>query len=330
MLLRRVGWTGSSAALHAAARRGVSFRCPSCSEPLAPHPPSDEAPDGGSMSLRCAAGHSIDVAKQGHVNLIPSGRRRPSAPKARGDADASIRARRTFFERGHYRQQAQGVAHAVSAALLESESSGSCGSRRAQVLDAGCGEGRYLREIEHQLGDRAQLWGTDLSKLAVRFAAKRQPTASLAVAASHRLPFDDAQFDVVLCVFAPRALSEFFRVLRPGGALIVADAGPRHLDGLKLALYEGRDPPAPVAPADEGDTQATMQLPEPVRTVQETSLANFEAEDARLLLAMTPFFWVASAELQLGLGADAPLQTTIDFAITTYRRRCSSEGGCAK
>jgi 23S rRNA (guanine745-N1)-methyltransferase len=176
-----------------------------------------------------------------------------------------------------------------------------------------------LRELEQQLGDRVQLWGTDLSKLAVRYAAKRQPTAAFAVAASHRLPFDDSQFDVVLSVFAPLALAEFFRVLRPGGALIVVEGGPHHLDGLRAAVCEGREPLA-AARADRLSDPHTPQLPEPVATMRATSFHKFEAEDAKLLLAMTPYYWVASSELQNGIAEDAPLKTAVDFVITTYRK----------
>ncbi len=256
------------------------------------------------------------------MNLIPSGRRQPKVPKVRGDSDVAVRARRAFFERGHYRQQVQAVARAVGAALLETSSDKGSHRRRAPILDVGCGEGRYLREIEQQLGNRVQLWGTDLSKLAVRYAAKRQPTAAFAVAASHRLPFDDSQFDVVLSVFAPLALAEFFRVLRPGGALIVVEGGPHHLDGLRAAVCEGREPLAAVR-VDRPSDPRTPQLPQAMTRLREMSFDRFQAEDAKLLLAMTPYYWVASSELQNGIAADAPLKTTVDFAITTYRKETS-------
>lgn len=176
MLRRRSG--GAEAAVSRAARRAVHFRCPTCSEPLRPEPP---------RTLRCAKGHSVDVAKEGHCHLVPAGRRQPQkAPKVRGDTDGSIRARRSFFEAGHYQLQASAVAAAVGAAL------GSVApDRPAAVLDAGCGEGQYLRAVERQLGEHSSLWGTDLSRLAVRYAAKRQPRATYAIAASHRLPFDE-------------------------------------------------------------------------------------------------------------------------------------------
>ena len=70
---------------------------------------------------------------------------------------------------------------------------------RRQVLNAGCGEGAYLRLLER---DEAQLWGTDVSKLAVRYAAKRQPAAHFAVGSPHALPFSDGSFDVVFSCFA--------------------------------------------------------------------------------------------------------------------------------
>jgi SAM-dependent methyltransferase len=56
-----------------------------------------------------------------------------------------------------------------------------------------------------------------------------------------QLPFFDESLDLVVGVFAPDALAEYARVLRPGGALVLASAGPDHLDALlneeKYATY---------------------------------------------------------------------------------------------
>ena len=62
------------------------------------------------------------------------------------------------------------------------------------VLDAGCGEGRYLRcchDVLEAAGVECHGYGIDVSKLAVRLAARRSPHLSYAVASSYVLPFQD-------------------------------------------------------------------------------------------------------------------------------------------
>jgi len=127
-----------------------SFRCPSCGEPLG------EVVAG----IRCPNGHSFDRAREGYVNLLPAGRvkGRPS-----GDDDMMVRARRSVFDAGLYDPVINGVADAVVSALA--------GIPAADVLDIGCGEGSYGHAIAAR--SDAQVWGIDISKAAVKLAARR-------------------------------------------------------------------------------------------------------------------------------------------------------------
>ena len=96
----------------------------------------------------------------------------------------------------------------------------------ARVLDAGCGTGGLLRALHHaQPG--WQLSGLDFSPLACTFARDRTG-GNVAEGSVLALPFGDGIFDgVVSCdvvcqVKDPAvALREFFRVLRPGGTLVL-------------------------------------------------------------------------------------------------------------
>ena len=40
--------------------------------------------------LRCAGGHAVSVARQGHVNLLPAGRLQPKHAAAAGDDKAMV------------------------------------------------------------------------------------------------------------------------------------------------------------------------------------------------------------------------------------------------
>lgn len=177
------------------------FRCPVCKGEL----------DEDGRRWRCADGHAYDVAKEGYVNLLITHQRRQREP---GDSADMLRHRRAFLDAGHYAPLKEALA-----ALVPPD---------AAVLDVGCGEGYYTRDLPNPL------WGVDIAKAAVRMAAKRgRPGARYAVASAYDLPVVDAAADVVLSVFAPLHSPEFERVLRAGGRVLVAAPGPRHLDGLK-------------------------------------------------------------------------------------------------
>lgn len=98
-----------------------------------------------------------------------------------------------------------------------------------ELLEVGCGAGDYSLHLA-SLG--ARVIGTDFSTKAIEIAeSKRDSQASAAryqVADAQALPFQDHSFDLVLsceCLeHVPnpsKALAEMYRVLRPGGRLIL-------------------------------------------------------------------------------------------------------------
>jgi SAM-dependent methyltransferase len=107
-----------------------------------------------------------------------------------------------------------------------------CALVRAQLpvrsfLDAGCGDGRYLRALRAELPER--LAGVDISERIVATARAAVPDADLRRANLEALPFDDGEFELVLCsqviehvLDAPLAVRELARVLASGGVLILS------------------------------------------------------------------------------------------------------------
>ena len=169
--------------------------------------PLDGAPlqrQGG--SLRCADGHCFDLAAQGYVNLLPVQNKRSLDP---GDSKEMVAARRRFLEAGHYQPIADAVAQAVLA--------GAVPGRTLTCLDAGCGEGYYLRQLAAAAAAEARplaLAGLDISKWAVQAAAKRDlhdarsqagasaaPCTTWIVGSNAGLPVLPATLDRVLCMF---------------------------------------------------------------------------------------------------------------------------------
>jgi ubiquinone/menaquinone biosynthesis C-methylase UbiE len=105
----------------------------------------------------------------------------------------------------------------------------------ARLLDAGCGDGTYAME---QTGRGRKVTALDLSLPMLTAGRRRQAGAEGTVDWCQgdvtMLPFADGCFDAVLavtvlCVIGSpaRAVGEMARVLRPGGALVLAELGRR-------------------------------------------------------------------------------------------------------
>jgi len=101
-----------------------------------------------------------------------------------------------------------------------------------QVLDAACGPGFYLREL---LERGAEVRAFDASLVMVALA--RQQTDNRVpierAVLGEPLPYPDSAFDLIVCALAIHyandrnaAFAEFWRVLRPGGALVVSTQHP--------------------------------------------------------------------------------------------------------
>lgn len=186
------------------------LRCPICVQPLAAAKP---------RALRCARGHSFDIARQGYVHL-GVGRVQHG-----GDSAQMVAARVAFLSAGHYDFLSAGLA----AAAREAYPGG-------LVVDVGAGPGHHLAAVLDAVPSAAGL-ALDVSKPALRRAARAHPRAAAALCDAWRpLPIADASAGVLLNVFAPRQGAEFHRVLRPDGVLLVVTPTGEHLGELVDAL----------------------------------------------------------------------------------------------
>jgi len=172
--------------------------------------------------LLCARGHSFDVARSGYINLLQPQERRSKQP---GDTPAALRARRRLHDLG----TTGPLLHPIAEIIAPSPGD--------IVLDAGCGEGFYLATLARQTGFSAH--GVDISVPAIDAAARRYPECEWIVANADRfVPYADRSFSIVLSITARMNASEFRRVLRDDGRLLVALPAPDDLIELRGA---GRD-----------------------------------------------------------------------------------------
>ena len=254
---------------------------------------------------RCTCDHSFDIASQGYTNLLPVQHKRSRDP---GDSKEMVAARRRFLSAGFYQPIAAAASRAVLADL-SADAAGSC-------LDAGCGEGYYLRQLAAAVPEERTLalLGLDISKWAVQAAAKQDKRAAWVVGSNAHLPVLPGTLDRVLCLFGFPVYPEFARVLKPGGRLVQVDSGPDHLRELREIIYPSLKP----------ERSAELQTPEGFRRLK-TEMLRFSidltgAEQIADLLAMTPHLYRASAEGRAAAAALTALSLSVDVRLTCLER----------
>ncbi|MEU1820349.1 putative RNA methyltransferase [Streptomyces roseifaciens] len=265
------------------------LRCPTCRARL--HPDL--------RALRCPAGHTFDIARHGYVSLL-TGTRATS-----GDDAAMVRARDRFLATGKYGPICRAVARLAADAV----------SGQGTVVDVGCGTGYYLAGVLDRLSGTRGL-GLDTSVRALRSAARVHERAAAATWDVFRpFPLADGMADVVLDVFAPRNPSEFHRVLRPSGRLVVVRPTGRHL----AELRGGGPAVVRVDPAKEQRLhQALAPFFEATRTEQVDYVTPLTRPEALDLIGMTPSArHLSPADLD-GAGF-LPDQVTVSVLATAYR-----------
>lgn len=271
----------------------AQFRCPVCGQSLTQ----------GEKTFFCVNRHSYDRAKTGYVNLLRS---QASGKKRHGDDKRMVAARSRFLEKGYYRC----LLRAVTEEALEVT------GPHPVILDAGCGECWYtdgLWQSFRAAGREPEVLGVDISKDALAAGGKRNRALRLAVASLFELPLADRSCDLVVNLFAPLALEEFRRVLKPGGTLLRGIPLERHLWGLKKAIYGTPYENEVDAPELPGLTFVKQRE---IRTVLRLNGTQEIAD----LFQMTPYYYKTGAADQAKAAELTTLETELEFAVRMYRR----------
>ena len=128
------------------------------------------------------------------------------------------------FERQGFSRIAEGYDRAIAkvTAQIDEAILDAVGTRRdTQLLDVACGTGWLSADAVRR---QAKVTGLDFAENMVTIARSRCPEAEFYIGDAENLPFEEGQFEAVVCNFGllhfpnpERAVAEAFRVLKSGG-----------------------------------------------------------------------------------------------------------------
>ena len=265
----------------------MKFICPIC----ASHFEINEA-----GTAKCKNRHSFDKSREGYYNLLVG-----ATGGVHGDNREMLLARRRFLDTDAYLP----LANELSEAILRHA------QRDLSILDMGCGEGYYTRIVSEAVAN-GEISAFDISKDAVKLAAKRAKHASFAVASSYKIPVECESFDVVYNVFSPLALDEVKRVLKREGIFVMVIPDEEHLFELKAQIYD-----EPYKNAPENEELAGFSLLERKTLAYEKC---FSKEELRDLFMMTPYAYRTSARERARLDEIEELTVGMRFIILVYKK----------
>ncbi|GCE26456.1 23S rRNA (guanine(745)-N(1))-methyltransferase [Dictyobacter alpinus] len=225
-----------------------------------------------------------------------------------------LQARRAFFDKAYYEPLSNTLNELMLAHLAPTQAG------PVRILDAGCGEGYYLGQMQQALAPRfehIQGLGIDISKDAIRMAARRYPTAFFMVAnLNEPLPLADQALAGMLNIFAPRNVAEYTRVLAPGAPLIIVIPGAHHLQELRQTLQ--------LLNIEENKQQHVADQFSDSFTFVTTRALSYELAlqqpEIEQIVMMTPNYWHLSEEIRARMTALRSISTTVDFKCLVFQR----------
>ena len=137
------------------------YKCPVCGIQLKKN----------DITYKCSNNHSFDIAREGYTYLLLANKKNSKIP---GDSKEMVVSRHNFLQKGYYKGLSDALNETVKKYIL--------GKEESSILDAGCGEGYYIDNLARSINNQTALFGIDISKEAVRIAAKRNNNIETCVA----------------------------------------------------------------------------------------------------------------------------------------------------
>ncbi len=270
--------------------------CPVCGMPLKP---------GSGNTVACEKRHSYDLSSSGALNLLRG--KPPEDYGARMLESRLLVCKAGFFD---------SLLKAVSSLLFQHAK-----TTNLRLLDAGCGEGSHLMAVRERLeaeGIPVSAIGLDISKDAIRIAARENEGPLWLVADLARLPLMDQSTGAILNILSPIHYGEFSRVLCDDGLVVKAMPGGEYLKELRQALYAGED-------RERYTNDAVVSLFEQRFRVVASEHVRLQFPVPESLwphiVAMTPLAWDAEETKRAEALAAPPQSVTLDFLVMAGRKK---------
>ncbi len=252
--------------------------CPKCHKPLFLE----------GKSYKCQNNHCYDIAKEGYLNLLLS-------KTNCGDQEVLVKSRINFLNKGFYDNLLVSLKEELGKAT--------------NVLDCGCGVGYY----SHKLSDSFNITGIDISKEAVRRAAKQDKISSYIVCSSNSIPIRKNHFDAAYVIFAPLFEESLNDLIKNKGKLIVVHPGDKHLYQIKEKIYN-----YPYYNTKPNLNLNFFDLEKEYKITYEIKLHN---DDLHNLIGMTPYLYKTNKTDLDKINNLNELTVTVDFLVTVYSKK---------
>ena len=104
------------------------------------------------------------------------------------------------------------------------------------ILDVGCGEGFYARQIQQRT--ERNIFAFDLSREAIQIASKKDKRKAVKwfVTDLSKIPLKDGSMDCILDIFSPAHYKEFQRLLSPNGYVVKVIPTKNHLREIRTKV----------------------------------------------------------------------------------------------
>jgi len=260
---------------------------------------------------RCDNGHSFDEARQGYLNLLVAQHKKSKSP---GDTIEMVDARQRLLDSQIYRPISDMLNQRTLDWAVDQKPTDEL---PLQIADVGCGEGYYTQRLQQMLEDHQQphsIYGVDISKDAIKRAARRSKNIDWLVATGGKLPFSPGSLDLITCLFTNLMPEGFHRVLKNHAQVVLLNTGGHHLFELRQQIYD-EVKINPLDPRPEMEKHGFTCNDEQTLKYQISLNSNQQIMD---LLTMTPHRWKIKNSALEKLHSLDELKVTIEVVLHQF------------